>query len=60
LIVIIGLRQELAAFAAVIELVTFDAAAERLQVSRSAVSQRIKALLLSAGPDDRREAITVG
>jgi LysR family transcriptional regulator, chromosome initiation inhibitor len=36
--------QQLAAFAAVIELGTFDAAAERLHVTPSAVSQRIKAL----------------
>jgi DNA-binding transcriptional LysR family regulator len=33
----------------VIELITFDAAAERLQVTPAAVSQRIKALLLRAG-----------
>src|SRR6185312_7026121 len=51
---------ELAAFAAVIELVTFDAAAERLHVTPSAVSQRIKALLFRADPDDRRDAIRVG
>jgi LysR family transcriptional regulator, chromosome initiation inhibitor len=37
-------RQQLAAFAAVIELGSFDAAAERLHVTPSAVSQRIKAL----------------
>lgn len=36
--------QQLAAFAAVIELGTFDAAAERLNVTPSAISQRIKAL----------------
>jgi LysR family transcriptional regulator (chromosome initiation inhibitor) len=36
--------QQLAAFAAVIELGSFDAAAERLHVTPSAVSQRIKAL----------------
>ena len=35
---------QLAAFAAVIELGSFDAAAERLHVTPSAVSQRIKAL----------------
>lgn len=37
-------RQQLAAFAAVIELGSFDAAAARLHVTPSAVSQRIKAL----------------
>jgi LysR family transcriptional regulator, chromosome initiation inhibitor len=36
--------QQLAAFAAVIELGSFEAAAERLHVTPSAVSQRIKAL----------------
>jgi LysR family transcriptional regulator (chromosome initiation inhibitor) len=36
--------QQLAAFAAVIELGSFDAAAERLHVTPSAISQRIKAL----------------
>src|ERR1044072_1772602 len=36
--------QQLAAFAAVIELGSFDAAAERLHLAPSAVSQRIKAL----------------
>src|SRR5690349_14327260 len=36
--------QQLAAFAAVIELGSFDAAADRLHVTPSAVSQRIKAL----------------
>ena len=36
--------QQLAAFAAVIDLGSFDAAAERLRVTPSAVSQRIKAL----------------
>src|SRR6478735_1031311 len=36
--------QQLATFAAVIELGSFDAAAERLHVTPSAVSQRIKAL----------------
>ncbi|MBU9762600.1 LysR family transcriptional regulator ArgP [Mycobacterium sp. TNTM28] len=36
--------QQLAAFAAVVELGSFDAAAQRLQVTPSAVSQRIKAL----------------
>jgi LysR family transcriptional regulator, chromosome initiation inhibitor len=36
--------QQLAAFAAVIEFGSFDAAAERLHVTPSAVSQRIKAL----------------
>src|SRR5690349_16800845 len=36
--------QQLTAFAAVIELGSFDAAAERLHVTPSAVSQRIKAL----------------
>jgi LysR family transcriptional regulator (chromosome initiation inhibitor) len=36
--------QQVAAFAAVIEFGTFDAAAERLHVTPSAVSQRIKAL----------------
>src|SRR5262245_14466326 len=36
--------QQLAAFAAVIELGSFDAAAERLHITPSAVSQRIKAL----------------
>lgn len=36
--------QQLAAFAAVVELGSFDAAARRLQVTPSAVSQRIKAL----------------
>lgn len=36
--------QQLAAFAAVIELGSFDAAAQRLYVTPSAVSQRIKAL----------------
>jgi LysR family transcriptional regulator (chromosome initiation inhibitor) len=36
--------QQLAAFAAVIEVGSFDAAAERLHVTPSAVSQRIKAL----------------
>jgi len=35
---------QLAAFAAVIELGSFDAAAERLHVTPSAISQRIKAL----------------
>jgi Bacterial regulatory helix-turn-helix protein, lysR family len=35
--------QQLAAFAAVIELGSFDSAAERLHVTPSAVSQRIKA-----------------
>jgi hypothetical protein len=44
----------------VIELVTFAAAAQRLQVTPSTFSQRIKALLLRADPDDRRGAITVG
>src|SRR5260370_32193201 len=37
-------RQQLAAFAAVIELGSFDAAAERLHVTPSAISQRIKGL----------------
>ena len=41
--------QQLAAFAAVIELGSFDAAAERLHVTPSAVSQRIKALEQRAG-----------
>ena len=36
--------QQLAAFAAVIELGSFDAAAEQLHVTPSAMSQRIKAL----------------
>ena len=36
--------QQLAAFAAVIERGSFDAAAEHLHVTPSAVSQRIKAL----------------
>src|SRR5215204_2503932 len=36
--------QQLAAFAAVIEHGSFDAAAERLHVTPSAISQRIKAL----------------
>ena len=36
--------QQLAAFAAVVELGSFDAAAQRLHVTPSAVSQRIKAL----------------
>jgi LysR family transcriptional regulator (chromosome initiation inhibitor) len=36
--------QQLAAFAAVIELGSFDAAAERLHVTPSAISQRIRAL----------------
>ena len=36
--------QQLAAFAAVIELGSFDAAAERLHVTPSAISQRIKGL----------------
>ncbi|MCW2624263.1 LysR family transcriptional regulator, partial [Mycobacterium sp.] len=36
--------QQLAAFAAVIEHGSFDAAAERLHVTPSAVSQRIKTL----------------
>jgi LysR family transcriptional regulator, chromosome initiation inhibitor len=36
--------QQLAAFAAVIELGSFDAAAQRLHVTPSAVSQRVKAL----------------
>jgi LysR family transcriptional regulator (chromosome initiation inhibitor) len=36
--------QQLAALAAVIEFGSFDAAAERLHVTPSAVSQRIKAL----------------
>lgn len=36
--------QQLAAFAAVIELGSFDAAAERLHVTPSAISQRIKSL----------------
>ena len=36
--------QQLAAFAAVIQLGSFDAAAERLNVTPSAISQRIKAL----------------
>jgi LysR family transcriptional regulator (chromosome initiation inhibitor) len=35
---------QLAALAAVVELGSFDAAAERLHVTPSAVSQRIKAL----------------
>jgi hypothetical protein len=52
-----GFDKELAAFAAVIELVTF---VQRHQVTPSAVSQRINALLLRAGPDDTRGAITVG
>jgi len=37
-------REQLTAFAAVIELGSFDAAAQRLHVTPSAVSQRIKAL----------------
>jgi LysR family transcriptional regulator (chromosome initiation inhibitor) len=37
-------RQQLAALAAVVEFGSFDAAAERLRVTPSAVSQRIKAL----------------
>jgi LysR family transcriptional regulator, chromosome initiation inhibitor len=41
--------QQLAAFAAVIEEGSFDAAARRLQVTPSAVSQRIKALEKSVG-----------
>jgi len=41
--------QQIAAFAAVIELGSFDAAAERLHVTPSAVSQRIKALEQSVG-----------
>jgi LysR family transcriptional regulator, chromosome initiation inhibitor len=36
--------QQLAAFAAVVELGSFDAAAERLHITPSAVSQRVKAL----------------
>lgn len=36
--------QQLAAFAAVVELGSFDAAADRLKVTPSAISQRIKAL----------------
>ncbi len=40
---------QLAAFAAVIELGSFDAAAQRLHVTPSAVSQRIKALEQRAG-----------
>ena len=42
-------REQLAAFAAVIELGSFDAAAQRLRVTPSAVSQRIKALEQRAG-----------
>jgi LysR family transcriptional regulator (chromosome initiation inhibitor) len=41
--------QQLAAFAAVIEEGSFDAAARRLQITPSAVSQRIKALEQSVG-----------
>jgi LysR family transcriptional regulator, chromosome initiation inhibitor len=41
--------QQLAAFAAVIELGSFEAAADRLHVTQSAVSQRIKALEQRAG-----------
>jgi LysR family transcriptional regulator (chromosome initiation inhibitor) len=41
--------QQLAAFAAVIEEGSFDAAARRLQITPSAVSQRIKALERSVG-----------
>lgn len=41
--------QQLAAFAAVIEQGSFDAAAARLHVTPSAISQRIKALETSAG-----------
>jgi LysR family transcriptional regulator (chromosome initiation inhibitor) len=41
--------QQLAAFAAVIELGSFDAAAARLHVTPSAISQRIKALEQRAG-----------
>ena len=41
--------QELAAFAAVIELGSFESAAERLHVTPSAVSQRIKALKQRVG-----------
>ncbi|WP_036434960.1 LysR family transcriptional regulator ArgP [Mycobacterium sp. URHB0044] len=41
--------QQLAAFAAVVELGSFDAAAERLHVTPSAISQRIKALEQRAG-----------
>jgi LysR family transcriptional regulator, chromosome initiation inhibitor len=41
--------QQLAAFAAVIELGSFDAAAERLSITPSAVSQRIKALETRVG-----------
>lgn len=41
--------QQLAAYAAVIELGSFDAAAARLHVTPSAVSQRIKALEQSVG-----------
>ena len=41
--------QQLAAFAAVIELGSFEAAAERMHVTQSAVSQRIKALEQRAG-----------
>ena len=36
--------EQLAAFAAVIELGSFDAAADRLHVTPSAISQRIKSL----------------
>lgn len=41
--------EQLAAFAAVIELGSFDAAAQRLHVTPSAISQRIKALEHRAG-----------
>lgn len=41
--------QQLAAFAAVIEEGSFDAAARRLQITPSAVSQRVKALEQSVG-----------
>lgn len=41
--------QQLAAFAAVIELGSFDAAADHLRVTPSAISQRIKALEKRAG-----------
>ena len=41
--------QQLAAFAAVIELGSFDAAAERLNVTPSAISQRMKALETRVG-----------
>jgi LysR family transcriptional regulator (chromosome initiation inhibitor) len=41
--------QQLAAFAAVVEEGSFDAAARRLQITPSAVSQRIKALEQSVG-----------